>query len=770
MLIGLDDGPIMDGTAQIQMRSEDDLPGDRRGTAYSSSWEHLADELKYLDLLLRLRTLDVRSRHPASPLDQFKGLVLSDDEIGDLTANLPFSEEGSAGSVTSEQQRLSEELARSGSLIEGRRAAAIEAGVTLLLPYLSELFYLTRFEEQCLLTCLAPELDRRYEKLYGYLQDDVTRKNPSVDLILGLLCGTREEKLLARVAFEPSAPLLKYRLIEMSGSAPDGSVPLLGRTLKLDDRLVNFLLGIESIDSRLAHSSSPVWPRMGWEYVEATSQSTERMRRFVEGDLKERWATPQRTIFYFYGPDETGKRDLAEAAATELGRPLLTCDAETLLEGAVGLEESAWILGREALLRSAVLCIERVEALQSDKGKPARQVDSLLDAAQTFSPVTFLFGEKRWKPERLSGDTAFIEADFPIPPAHVRKNLWAGTLNGDHRIAVDPELGALASKFRLTSGQIKEAVVTAHGLARWSGSGDVTLSDLHAACRLYSQQELGTLARKIEPVYRWPDIVLPEDSLTQLHEMCGRVAQRQRVLSEWGFGSKLSLGTGISALFVGASGTGKTMAAEIIASELELDLYKIDLSGAVSKYIGETEKNLERIFTAAENANAILFFDEADALFGKRSEVRDSHDRYANIEVAYLLQRIEQYEGVAILSTNLRQNIDEAFLRRLQFIVDFPFPDESHRELIWQTLFSSEAPCAREIDFGLLARLFRISGGNIRNIILGAAYLAAAGDEQIDMTHFVQAARREYQKLGKLFPEAELLEFSGPRNRIKLME
>jgi AAA+ superfamily predicted ATPase len=502
------------------------------------------------------------------------------------------------------------------------------------------------------------------------------------------------------------------------------------------------------------------------------NEMTDRMRRFVDGDLKERWESEQRTIFYFYGPDGTGKRDLAEATATELGKPLLTCDTEKLLDGVVPFEESTWILGREALLQSAVLCMENVEVLQTEAGKQPRQITSLLDAVQTFSPATFLFGEKRWKPERLLTGTTFIEIGFPIPPTHVRKHLWFSNLNGDHRIAGDPELGALASKFRLTSGQIREAVVTARGLARWSESGDsgISLTDLHSACRLYSQQDLGTLARKIDPLYRWSDIVLPEDSLTQLHEMCGRVGQRQRVLSEWGFGSKLSLGTGISALFVGASGTGKTMAAEIIANELELDLYKIDLSGAVSKYIGETEKNLERIFTAAENANAILFFDEADALFGKRSEVRDSHDRYANIEVAYLLQRIEQYEGVAILSTNLRQNIDDAFLRRLQFIVDFPFPDEFHRKLIWQTLFSAEAPCAEEIDFDFLARLFRIAGGNIRNVVLGAAYLAASDDAQIGMSHFLQAARREYQKLGKVFPEVERFGYPGSREKIELIE
>ena len=265
------------------------------------------------------------------------------------------------------------------------------------------------------------------------------------------------------------------------------------------------------------------------------------------------------------------------------------------------------------------------------------------------------------------------------------------------------------------------------------------MAELFEAARSRSDAALVGLARKIEPIHDWDQIVLPADSIAQLREICAQVVQRHRVLDEWGFARTQSLGKGVSALFAGPSGTGKTMAAEIIARELGLDLYKIDLSGVVSKYIGETEKNLERIFAAAENANAILFFDEADALFGKRSEVRDSHDRYANIEIAYLLQRMEQYEGVAILATNLRQNMDEAFVRRLQFVVEFPFPDEEQRARIWPLLFPAEAERSPDIDFDMLARQFRVTGGSIKNIVLGAAFLAASEAEPIG--HPAPAAR-----------------------------
>ncbi|NJL22017.1 MAG: ATP-binding protein [Leptolyngbyaceae cyanobacterium SM1_3_5] len=283
-----------------------------------------------------------------------------------------------------------------------------------------------------------------------------------------------------------------------------------------------------------------------------------------------------------------------------------------------------------------------------------------------------------------------------------------------------------------------------------------SLADLFAAARTQSGQELGELATKVQPLYTWRDLVLPEDGIAQLQEICQRVAHRHQVLEEWGFDRKLSIGKGINALFAGASGTGKTMAAEVIANELGLDLYKIDLSGVVSKYIGETEKNLERIFRAAENANAILFFDEADALFGKRSEVRDSHDRYANLETSYLLQKMEQYEGIAILATNLRGNLDEAFVRRLAFTIQFPSPDADSRRQIWASILPASVPLAADVDLDFLAHQFNLSGGNIKNIALAAAYLAAVDRTSVTMHHLRQATRREYQKLGKLLSEQEL--------------
>ena len=272
--------------------------------------------------------------------------------------------------------------------------------------------------------------------------------------------------------------------------------------------------------------------------------------------------------------------------------------------------------------------------------------------------------------------------------------------------------------------------------------------------RQQGEVRIGLMATKIEPIHRWDDIVLPADAVQQLRELCDRVVHRERVLEEWGFACKLSLGRGVAALFSGPPGTGKTMAAEVVANALGLDLYRIDLAGVVSKWIGETEKNLDRIFAAADDANAILFFDEADALFGKRSEVTDSHDRYANVEVSYLLQKIEEYEGIAILATNTTDNLDEAFLRRLSSVIRFPFPDVEERLRIWAGIWPDATPLADDVEWQRLAREHSFSGAEIKNVALAAAFFAAEAGEAVTMNHVLHAVRREYEKAGKSYAEA----------------
>ncbi len=724
--------------------------------AYSGDIEYLSDELRRLDLLIRMKI--GRQSKPPAPLDQFQGLVISEEEINSLlNSHSPLEPERQLRTADPDQRNLIEALTRLEDDIARRRKASLDSGVFLSLPRLSQLFHLTPFDEGCLVVCLAPELDRKYEKLFAYLHDDVTRKKPSVDLLLSLLCETAEEKVTARLDFDPAAPLMKHRLLLITDSSPEGSLPLLSRSLKLDDRIANFLLGFNRIDGRLEAMALVIPPSDQREYPGLDEETAGRAVKLVRMHLNDKNGAGRNMVFNLSGAYGSGAHLLARAVCNDIGIPLVVGDAGKLVAGPLGFEEAIRLLGRESLLQPAALCLENFDVLLTDDDKHHSGLRAVAEITRTFSRLTFLTGSRPWIPHEMLGDQVFVGLEFPLPGDGAREALWKSHVGQDRRLGPDVDFGILASKFRLTSGQIVDAVNRARSIAAWRSpeEGRITMEDLHTACRAQSSPKLGRLARKITPKYQWSDIVLPEDQASQIREISDQARLRHVVYGEWGFGRKLSLGKGLNVLFSGPPGTGKTMAAEVIANELQLDLFKIDLSQVVSKYIGETEKNLHNIFHEAQASGAILFFDEADALFGKRSEVKDAHDRYANIEIGYLLQKMEEYDGIAILATNLRQNLDEAFVRRMHFIVEFPFPDEEYRRRIWQVIFPCEAPLGDDVDFGLLARDVRLAGGNIKNIALAAAFFAASDGKVIRTPHLIRAARREHQKLGRTWNEVE---------------
>jgi SpoVK/Ycf46/Vps4 family AAA+-type ATPase len=385
--------------------------------------------------------------------------------------------------------------------------------------------------------------------------------------------------------------------------------------------------------------------------------------------------------------------------------------------------------------------------------RPNAAPPPLARMASEFGWLTFVAGDKSCGDEDGQHPIAFESLDLAVPDITSRQQIWTSLLSSHGQRPDRIDVAHLANTFRLGPGQIEDAIRTARNT---NGKSKLNTADLAAACRRMSNRSLDDLAVRVEPVYGWDDIVLPGDTIELLHEICDQARQKYRVLIEWGFARKVPYGRGLSVLFSGPPGTGKTMAAQIIARELGVDLYKIDLSGVVSKYIGETEKNLSRIFAAAESSNAVIFFDEADALFGKRTEVTDAHDRYANIEISYLLQKMEEYDGVVILATNLRKNMDDAFVRRIRFIVDYAFPTEDGRLAIWRKHFPEAAPVDDDIDFDLLARKVKVPGGNIKNIVLNAAFRAAQQDSPIQMEHIIKSTRREFEKIGKLWEEKTL--------------
>ena len=691
----------------------------------AGAWARLAPILRRLDGLLAqaVETAQLRFGEEAAA-DPYRGLHITPDQVERALAIAPGTP-----------------LLFRAVPPDGTSEPAETSSLTLFHDVLG----LEDFDLDVLVIALAPELDLRYERLYAYLQDDVTRRRPTVDLALNLLCRSAADRLERRRHFLPQAPLLRHGLIELVADPAQAAPPLLAHYVRLDGQVLRRLLGQDGLDASLSPFCELVLPCPS----PAAPHADPATASALTGLAAPARAARRPLILHFHGPAGTGRRRAAQALARSLMAPLLAVDVRQAFARAEPWDRTVAVLFRQARLDGALLYFDGIDALDGEDRRRERQV--LLSAAAEGGVVMIVAGTRT--PGRdMAGAVAI---PFEVALFEGRRAQWREALTAAGIAAGPAEIDALSGQFRLTADQIADAVAAARGRAQWRGalaaSPDAApgSADLFAAARAQSGHDLLGLARLIEPKHAWADIVLPSDRLAQLQEICARATLRHVVYDRWGFEKKLSTGRGLSALFSGPSGTGKTMAAEIIAGELRLDLYKIDLSQIVSKYIGETEKNLDRIFQAAENANAILFFDEADALFGKRSEVKDAHDRYANIEVGYLLQKMDEYEGIAILATNLRQNMDDAFIRRLHVVVEFPFPGEDDRRRIWAAIFPSEAPLAPAVDFDRLAREVRLSGGKIRNIAVSAAFQAASGNGVIGMSELIEAARREYEKSGQ---------------------
>jgi hypothetical protein len=613
-------------------------------------------------------------------------------------------------------------------------------------PSLERLFGLTKFDVDVVMLTLAPEVDLRYERIFAYLQDDVTRRRPSVELALNLLCASREAKIAARGRFEPGAPLIQQRLVHLTADPAAAPAPLLAQFLKLDDAIVRFLLGHGGLDARLQpFAELMVSPQPGPEH-DLTAPLVATVTGCARG--------AHRPHFFFEGVGSVTKRMAGEYVAAALGLPLLRVKLGKMPGPQAEFETSLAIVFREARLLNAAVYLEEFDSLRT----PDRtyQLAALRGGLDDAALVVMLDGQQAWDPQ-LSTVTkvAFEEPDYKA-----RYHLWWEALGRGKVAASAPLISELACRYRLTGAEIQRSVETAARQAALK-PGPVELEDLASAARAQAHRDIGSLARRIRPVYRWQDIVLPPNQMAQLEEICRQARYRHVVFDDWGFDHKLSLGKGLAALFSGPPGTGKTMAAEVIANDLGLELYKIDLSQVVSKYIGETEKNMDRLFAEARAGNVILFFDEADALFGKRTAVQDAHDRYANIEISYLLQKMEEHQGVSILATNLRQNLDIAFTRRLNFIVEFPFPDEASRLCIWQKIWPPEAPRSKELDLGFMASQFKIAGGSVKNVAIAAAFMAAVEDDkEITTLHLLRAVRRELEKAGRTVTSSEFGRYS----------
>ncbi|MGK2319779.1 ATP-binding protein [Gordonia rhizosphera] len=630
-----------------------------------------------------------------TPDDPFRGLYVGEETVDALLA--PHDDPPSTHG-----DRL--------LVIEDRADVEEAHGGEFRLRRLARCAGLTDLDVELLLICALPEIDARWERLYGYLNDDVSRRRASPGLALAL-AGYSTWDAVARARLAPGAPLASLGLLEFS----DVDRPFLTRTLRVPDRVVDHLLG----DDAPPRALTDILVDPGLHRGETTSR--------VARALRSSWG------LIYLRDDTSGVGSAAVvAAAAEVRRRSLVIDARRLGGRDVGAILHA--VRREAVLTDAVVVVESFHELSES--------DSCATLFECPTPVV-LVGHGPWAPE--TGDRLPILVEVPAVATADRLAMWR---NGIGQADSGIQVGDVAV-YALNPAQIRRAVANAAAVADVDAT-TMTVGHVREGARMLNSAGLQRLARRTTPAVDWDDLVLPASTTQMLRDLAARARYRERVLGEWRMRPGGGRGHGVIGLFAGDSGTGKTMAAEVLAADLGLDMYTVDLASVVSKWIGETEKNLDRIFAEAESVNAVLVFDEADALFGKRSEVRDAQDRYANVETAYLLARMESFRGLAILTTNLRANLDDAFTRRLDAVVEFPRPDENARRELWRRCLRDPVPCAPHLDLEFCAGAFPMSGGNIRAAAVSAAYRAADTGHPVGTDDLVYGIEQEYRKLGRL--------------------
>ncbi|GAA6619776.1 ATP-binding protein [Scytonema sp. NUACC26] len=611
-----------------------------------------------------------------------------------------------------------------------RQQALQEAAVAMPAPSalekLCRIFGLSTFERDLLLLCAGVDFSGEFAKLCAIAHGDPQRLYPTLSLALAVLPNPHWD------AIAPNSSLRYWRLIQIG----EGSALTLS-PLRIDERILHYLAGTQYIDERLVDIIEPL------SFVGELVPSQQALAERVAGVLSHP-KTKLLPIVQLCGLESASKRAVAAKVCKILGLNLYVMPAQVVPLVPREQENLIRLWTRETILSPSALLIDCDEIDTNDVAR----ITAIVRLCDRINGVLILSSREGMRMSQRPS----VRFEVQQPTSKEQSTVWQEALT-ELVPQINGQVKTLVNQFNLSATTIRAACAEAVGYLS-QGKDDNIGNILWDACRVQARPRLDELAQRIEPASDWESLVLPESQKQILRDIAAHVRQRDTVYETWGFASKSKRGLGISALFAGTSGTGKTLAAEVLAEELRLDLYRIDLSSVVSKYIGETEKNLRQVFDAAEQGGVILLFDEADALFGKRSEVKDARDRYANIEVSYLLQRMECYPGLAILTTNIKSAIDTAFMRRIRFVVQFPFPDAVQRAEIWRRIFPQDTP-TQGLDATQLARL-NVAGGNIRNIALNAAFLAADVGEPVQMKHLLRAAQSEYAKLEKPLTDVEI--------------
>lgn len=702
---------------------------------YESIWDYYEDQQLILDVLLE-EAIRLMSSNRSVSAKSMNRMTLTEDEAKELLH----------GQVA--YLKLSAQYQEVIRRLEFIASEKLKHAKTLSIMSLKEHFQLDELDFRVLFVLLAPHLNKKYMKLYAYLQDDLSKQYVSLDLLISLCARTSTEVqlLYERYYYLNGTYAMLYEEGEKQGLLfQEGSILI--KPIHLKQRVIQFLLLDSHAEFRYPYEV---------KVFQLASLHSSQIRLQVDLDIQQKMRhivdtySGQTLIFCLIGTTGSGKTLHSKILAKFAGKSMLQVDSSTLPLIRSECHQAILDLFLDATLTNSILVFDRIEKLQTPS------LVWLQSLFEQFQGIICLHSEQPITFQQTFSPIQFFSYHIDIPDIDNRASLWK--YFASTRLPIEPSQALeLANKFQFSPGQIEMAIQLAEQSKiqenMMESKRDISL--IHAAAYRVIHHGLDEKANKLKISWSWDDLILPSDVLQLLQQACYRINNRYTVMQNWGFSRLLPYGRGVSMLFTGPPGTGKTMAASVMAKQLQSELYRVDLTRIVSKYIGETEKNLAEVFDRAKLSGAILFFDEADALFGKRSEVKDSHDKYANMETSYLLQKMEEYDGLTILATNFSQNLDEAFIRRIQYIVKFPFPHVEQREQLWRSVIPKQMPCT-ELDYSFLAKTFELSGGPIKNIVLTAAYLAASEDGVVTMRHMIEAAIQEYKKTGKLLMKERL--------------
>lgn len=642
-----------------------------------------------------------------------------------------------------------EQILKQYTLILQKVKLSAKKKVIIPLEYLFQIFKLTNFERICIFLSFTVELDYRFERIYSYLQDDYGKKLPSLDLCLHIYSFEEEERCKILTEFIERKKIMAHFFPQLKeGSFSSGNIT---KPLKLSQRILTFLFHVQETPENLIPYIKLEWPYKSiQESLIIQKEIGEKIENYIYS------TKGKHKIFCLYGEEGSGKQFQLRHFCHRVKLTMLKVNFTALPNQIEELKKIMEEILFEAMIQGAVLCFLHFEHFFEKEEQFKNLFYCFLQQIWEFSEFIFILTTKKWKTfeeEKIRSEIITI----PLLKTTVEERvlLWKELLR---KLPVKSNLPIeqFAVKFQFSPAQIKKSIQTAIQKMDWQERTELDDSLLNEACYEECEHNLEKKAVRIHTSYLWEDLILPKRQKELLQLACDQIRCSHIIYNTWNFGEKIKYGKGVSILFYGPPGTGKTMGAEVIANELQMELYKVDLSTIMSKYIGETEKNLECLFEEVKKSSSILFFDEADALFGKRSEIKDSHDKYANVETAYLLQKIEQYDGIVILATNYMQNFDEAYKRRLKFMIHFPFPEKEQRKALWKSVYPKAVPMSKEIDFDFLAEHFELSGSNIKNIAVNSAFLAVSKKASVMMEDIIFALQIELEKYGKKLGKEEL--------------